>query len=88
MAAWQATLARQRGRFGLGTFWKEDATSESREASDQRRDRYVTSDATDSDAAGIDSGERSGRVAQSGRNFGRASERYVSKRPQCGEQDT
>jgi hypothetical protein len=27
------------------------------------------------------------RVAQSGRNFGRASERYVSKRPQCGEQD-
>jgi hypothetical protein len=27
------------------------------------------------------------RVAQSGRNFGRASERCVSKRPQCGEQD-
>ncbi len=35
------------------------ATSGSRAASDQRRDRYVTSDATDSDAAGIDSGERS-----------------------------
>ena len=27
------------------------------------------------------------RVAQSGRNFGCASERYVSERPQCGEQD-
>jgi hypothetical protein len=27
------------------------------------------------------------RVAQSGRNFGRASERYVSQRPQCGEQE-
>ena len=54
-----ATLARQRGRFGLGTFWNEDATSGSREARDQRRDRYVTSDATDSDSAGIDSGERS-----------------------------
>jgi hypothetical protein len=34
-----ATLARQRGRFGLGAFWNEDATSGSREASDQRRDR-------------------------------------------------
>ncbi len=32
--------ARRRGCFGLGTFWNEDAT-------------------TDSDAAGIDSGERS-----------------------------
>jgi hypothetical protein len=27
------------------------------------------------------------RVAQSGRNFGGASERCVSERPQCGEQD-
>jgi hypothetical protein len=45
----------------------------------------VTSDATDSDAAGIESGVAT-RVAQSGRNFGRASERCVSKRPQCGEQ--
>jgi hypothetical protein len=53
-----ATLARQRGRFDLGTFWNKDATSGSCEARDQRRDRYVTSDATDSDAAGIDSGER------------------------------
>ncbi len=34
-----ATLARQRGRFGLGTFWNEDANSGSREARDQRRDR-------------------------------------------------
>jgi hypothetical protein len=34
-----ATLAQQRGRFGLGTFWNEDATSGSREARDQRRDR-------------------------------------------------
>ena len=39
----RGTLARQRGRFGLGTFWNEDATSGSREARDQRRDRYVTS---------------------------------------------
>jgi hypothetical protein len=54
-----ATLARQRGRFGLGIFWNEDATSGSREARDQRRDRYVTSDSTDSYAAGIDSSERS-----------------------------
>ncbi len=52
---------------------------------DQRRDRYVTSDATDSDAASRSSVAT--RVAQSGRNFGRASERCVSKRPQCGEQD-
>jgi hypothetical protein len=29
----RATSARQRGRFGLGTFWKEDATSGSHEAS-------------------------------------------------------
>jgi hypothetical protein len=28
-------------------FWIEDATSGSREARDQRRDRYVTSDATE-----------------------------------------
>jgi len=32
---------------GLGTFWNEDATSGSREARDQRRDRYVTSDAAE-----------------------------------------
>ncbi len=65
-----ATLARQRGRFGLGTFWNEDATSGSREARDQRRDRYVTSDATDSDAAGIDSSERSEKYHFFSENFG------------------
>jgi hypothetical protein len=62
-----ATSARQRGSFvsadlvGLGTFWNEDATSGSRKARDQRRDR-----------------QRFSRyLAQSGRNFGRASERCV-----------
>jgi hypothetical protein len=35
------------GLAGLGTFWIEDATSGSRESRDQRRDRYVTSGATE-----------------------------------------
>jgi hypothetical protein len=44
------------------------------------RARRVTSDATDSDAAGIDSGERSDTC--------RAERSQLrSKRPQCGEQD-
>ena len=51
------------------------------------RARHVTSDATDSDAAVSTRASVATRVAQSGRNFGRASERYVSKRPQCGKQD-
>jgi hypothetical protein len=33
------------GLAGLGKCWNEDATSGSREGRDQRRDRYVTSDA-------------------------------------------
>jgi hypothetical protein len=75
-----ATSARQRGPFGLGTFWNEDATSGSREARDQRHDRqrcswYVSTRASVAT-----------RVSQSGRNFGRASERCVSKRPQWGQQ--
>jgi hypothetical protein len=61
------------GLFRLGTFWKEDATSGSREARNQRRDQQRCSVAN--------------RVALSGRKFGRASERYESKRPQWGEQE-
>jgi hypothetical protein len=47
-AARARSCCRQRqGTTGLGTFWIEDATSGWREARDQRRDRYVTSDATE-----------------------------------------
>jgi hypothetical protein len=56
------------------------------------RARHVTSDATDSDhdSAMQRVSTRTSvatRVAQSGRNFNRASERCVGKRLQCGEQD-
>jgi hypothetical protein len=51
------------------------------------RARHVTSDATDSDAAVSTRASVATRVTQSGRNFGRTSEHYVRKRPQCGEQD-
>ena len=45
---------------GLGTFWNEDATSGSREARDQRRDRYATSDAAEVWPVGTAKGGSSG----------------------------
>ena len=44
----------------------------------------MTSDATDSDAAGIDSDSGERGVTKYDSNFGRVSVRFVSERPQCG----